>query len=82
MTAILYGPNRSLYPRSKLQNIYTLIVLDQLTKFTLIKPLRSATTGLIITYIEENTFQTFGVPESIHILIMVPSLRPENLDRF
>lgn len=58
----LIGP----YPRSKRGNTYALIVLDQLTKFTLIKPLRNATAALIIPYLEQDIFHTFGVPESIH----------------
>lgn len=58
----LIGP----YPRSKHGNTYALIVLDQLTKFVLIKPLRSAIAKSITKFIEQDVFHIFGVPETIH----------------
>lgn len=58
----LIGP----YPRSKKGNTCALVVLDQFTKFVFVKPLRSATTCAITSFLENDTFQLFGVPETIH----------------
>lgn len=57
----LLGP----YPRSKSGNVYLLIVLDHLSKFVLLKPLRRATSSLIIQFIEPEVFHLYGVPESL-----------------
>ena len=57
----LIGP----FPRSKLGNVGLLIVLDHLTKFVFLKPLRKFTTKPIIEYLEDYIFSTFGVPETI-----------------
>lgn len=57
----LLGP----YPRSKVGNVFLLIVLDQFSKFVLLKPLRKADTSSIVKFIESDVFHTFGVPESI-----------------
>lgn len=57
----LLGP----YPRSKAGNTHLLIVLDQFSKFVLIKPLRKANASSIISFIESNVFHFFGVPEHI-----------------
>lgn len=59
--ADLLGP----YPRSKSGNTIILIVLDQLTKFVWLKPLRRATTNAIVTYIESDIFHFVGAPETI-----------------
>lgn len=57
----LLGP----YPRSKLGNTHLLIVLDQFTKFPLLKPIRNATATIITRYLETEVFHVFGAPESI-----------------
>lgn len=57
----LLGP----YPRSKSGNVSLLIVLDQFSKFVLLKPLRKATSASIVTFVESEVFHMFGVPESI-----------------
>lgn len=57
----LLGP----YPRSKAKNTTILIVLDHLTKFVWLKPLRTATANAITMYIESEIFHIFGIPESI-----------------
>lgn len=57
----LIGP----YPRSKAGNTTIFIVLDQLSKFVFLKPLRKATTAAIIKYLESDIFHLFGAPESI-----------------
>lgn len=57
----LLGP----YPRSKAGNTTLLIVLDQFSKFVLLKPLRKASTTDIIRFLKNEVFHMFGVPESI-----------------
>lgn len=57
----LLGP----YPRSKLGNSVILIILDQLTKFVWLKPLRKATAITIVKYVEAEIFHLIGAPETI-----------------
>lgn len=57
----LLGP----YPRSKAGNTYILIVLDQFTKFVLLKPLRKASAAEVVSFLEKDVFHMFGVPESV-----------------
>lgn len=57
----LLGP----YPRSKAGYIGLLIVLDHLTKFHWLCPLRKFTSVNIQNYLEQNIFHTYGVPEVI-----------------
>lgn len=57
----LIGP----YPRSKSGNSFILIILDQLSKFVWLKPLRKATAVSIVRYIESDIFHLVGVPETI-----------------
>lgn len=53
------------YPRTK--NGYTtiFIVLDQLSKFVLLEPLKSSKNCLIISYLKNRVFDVFGTPETI-----------------
>lgn len=57
----LLGP----YPRSTAGNTSILIVLDQYSKFVLLKPLRKASAVEIVRYLEREVFHMFGVPESV-----------------
>lgn len=57
----LLGP----YPRSKAGNTTLLIVLDQYSKFVLLKPLRKASAIEITNFLKHEVFHMFGVPESI-----------------
>lgn len=57
----LLGP----YPRSKSGNTFIFIVLDQYSKFVLLKPLRNATSASIVNYLEKDVFHLFGIPETI-----------------
>lgn len=57
----LLGP----YPRSKSGNVSLLIVLDQFSKFVLLKPIRKADALTIVRFLESDVFQMFGVPEAI-----------------
>jgi len=53
------------YPRSKRGNCFLLIVLDHYSKFILLKPLRTATSGHLCEFIENQIFNRFSVPEII-----------------
>lgn len=57
----LLGP----YPRSKSGNIGVLIIVDHLTKFLFLQPLRKFTSGLICDYLRKFVFPVFGVPETV-----------------
>lgn len=57
----LLGP----YPRSKSGNTHLLIVLDQFSKFVLLKPVSKADSKSIISFLESNVFNLFGVPEYV-----------------
>lgn len=57
----LLGP----YPRSKSGNILLLIVLDQFSKFVLLKPLRKGTADTVCNFLESEVFHVYGVPESV-----------------
>lgn len=52
------------YPRSKFGNTVIFIVLDDLTKFTLLKAMPKASASNVIKYLKE-MFGIFGVPEII-----------------
>lgn len=57
----LIGP----FPRSRKGNIGILIVLDHFTKFTFLKPLRKFISNPIVTYLRDEVFNCYGVPEVI-----------------
>lgn len=57
----LLGP----YPRSKSGNIGILIVLDHLSKFHWLHPLKKFTSAAIKDFMEKQIFHTYGVPEVI-----------------
>lgn len=57
----LLGP----YPRSKAGNTFILIVLDQFSKFVMLKPLRKASAQEVVRFLEQDVFHMFGVPESV-----------------
>lgn len=57
----LIGP----YPRSKTGNIGILIVLDHLTKYHWLEPLKKFTSTLIKDFLEKRIFPAYGVPEYI-----------------
>lgn len=54
------------YPRSKPGNSYVFVVLDHLSKFVFLKPLRSANSLSVIKYLKNELFNVFGVPQIIH----------------
>lgn len=41
------------------------IVLDQLTKFVLLEPIRSSKQTTVIQYLKDRVFTVFGVPETV-----------------
>lgn len=53
------------YPRSSSGKTFIFIILDQLTKFVVLKALPKATAGNIIKVLREEIFNVFGVPEKI-----------------
>lgn len=53
------------FPKSKSGHSYLLVVVDWFTKFTFIKKLRRALSHEICTYLAENVFAYFGVPQTI-----------------
>jgi hypothetical protein len=52
-------------PRSKKGNTVLLVVTDSFTKFVRTCPMRAATAKAVISFLEENIFFLFGVPEII-----------------
>lgn len=57
----LIGP----YPRSKKGKTVIFIIVDQLTKFVLLKALRSGTSSSIVEFLRDEVFCVYGVPEHI-----------------
>lgn len=57
----LLGP----YPRSKSGKIFIIIVVDQLSKFVVLKTVNRATAKKIVDFLEEEIFCVFNVPECI-----------------
>lgn len=53
------------YPRSKSGNIGLLIVMDHLSKFHWLCPLKKFTTNLIVQFLKNQIFFVYGVPEII-----------------
>ena len=53
------------YVRSHAGNNYILIVLDHMSKFVFLKPLRNANAKNTIKFLIAKVFHKFGVPESI-----------------
>lgn len=53
------------YPRTKNGHTKMFILLDQLTKFVLLEPMRSSKVPLILSYLKNRVFSLWGVPESI-----------------
>lgn len=58
----LLGP----YPRSKMGNNMMFVAIDHFSKYIFFKPLRKATSANIISFIEDNIFHQFGVPQYMH----------------
>ena len=53
------------YPRSKVGNTHIFFVLDQLTKFVIIKTLKQATSETALNFLRHEIFLIFGVPETL-----------------
>ena len=49
------------YPRNKKGNTSLSIVLDQFTKYVLLKPLRLARSSQIVEYLQAEVFDVYGV---------------------
>jgi len=53
------------YPRSRSGNIGIFIVLDHFSKYVFLKPVKKIDSSVVIKYLENELFMTFGVPEVI-----------------
>lgn len=53
------------YPRTKSGHTKMFILLDQLTKFVLLEPIRSSKNATIRSYLSDRVFSVFGVPETL-----------------
>lgn len=53
------------YPKTRFGNTQLLVILDQLTKYPILLPLRQANSALTIELLEKHVFSVFNVPESI-----------------
>lgn len=59
ISADLLGP----FPRTTSGFKYVLVVMDTFTKFSLLFPLRSATSKVVSKHLEEDVFLMFGIPK-------------------
>ncbi|XP_041564840.1 uncharacterized protein LOC121467484 [Drosophila elegans] len=53
------------YPRFRSGNIGIFIVLEHYTKFVFLKAVKKLKTDVVIKYMQQDLFHTFGVPETI-----------------
>jgi len=53
------------FPRTKRGNIGIFIVLDHLSKFTFLKPVKKFTTQVVVSYLKEEIFDCYGTHEVI-----------------
>jgi len=53
------------YPRSRSGSIGIFIVLDNFSKYVFLKPVKKIDSSVVIKYLENELFMTFGVPEVI-----------------
>lgn len=58
----LLGP----YPRSKKGKTMILIILDQLTKFVILKTLNKGSATDITSFVRDEIFHVYGAPEMVH----------------
>ncbi len=54
-----------IYPASSQQHCFIIVATDYFTKWVEAKPIKTTTSQEIITFIEEQIIQRFGIPESI-----------------
>lgn len=53
------------YPRSRAGNTKVLVILDQLTKFVFLQPLKNSKSENVVKYLKDWIFPVFGVPQTI-----------------
>lgn len=58
----LLGP----YPLTRSGHMNLFVVLDNLTKFVFVKPLKRATTANLVQYLVNDVISVFGTPENIY----------------
>ena len=51
------------YPRTSRGNCYLFVIVDHFSKFTILKPLKNATSRKCIEILEQDVFHLFGVPQ-------------------
>lgn len=61
LAADIMGP----LPRSSRGHCYLLVVADWFSKFTLLHPMRAATASNVCSFIENNVFLVYGVPQFV-----------------
>jgi len=52
-------------PRSRSGNVGIFIVLDHFSKFVFLKAVKKMTADVVVKYLQQELFHTFGVPETI-----------------
>lgn len=60
----LYADFLGPYPRTKRGNTKIFIILDHLTKFIILEPIKSSKASVALHHLKEKVFNTFGVPET------------------
>jgi len=53
------------YPRSRSGNVGIFIILDHYSKFVFLKAVKKMTADVVVKYLQQELFHTFGVPETI-----------------
>lgn len=53
------------FPKSVKGNTYLLVVMDQFSKYTFLKPLSKVTTQAIVNFLENEVFLKFGTPQFV-----------------
>ncbi|CAL8117097.1 unnamed protein product [Prunus armeniaca] len=69
-----------IYPASRKHHCFIIVATDYFTKWVETKPVKSTTSQEIITFIEEQILQRFGIPESITTDRGSSSISRETLD--
>lgn len=53
------------FPRSKKGNKYLFVLVDNFTKWCLLKPIKQADAKFVVSYMEEEVFMVYGVPSKV-----------------
>lgn len=77
----LYADFLGPYPRTKRGNTKIFIILDHLTKFIILEPIKSSKASIAIHHLKEKIFNTFGVPETF-LTDNGPEFKSKEFERF